>query len=207
MNKGIWDMSKSIGAAVVAAIVASFAVCTPAASADLDSSGVTGSFFNATPVKANATGFYIAGGVATDAHRIKGEKHTTSIGLDGYGITGRFGYDRCVTTKCKIVAGIFGSIDYSNAQSNNVKAAFSYDAGGRVGIALGGTLVYANAGGSWRDFDNADYSPSGYFFGGGLQSDLGDGFAIILEGREERVSDAGVDASIESIRLFLSKKF
>jgi hypothetical protein len=176
--------------------VAMFA--SAAGAADMYGKGVA-------PITARVnSGVYIGGFAGTDMHSVD-EGSSVSVGLDGYKLTGRIGYDHCIASTCSFVLGAFGDIGYSNAKTTggdiDVTAAWSYDLGVRAGIPLGGTLLYATGGFEWDNFDikSGSYDPSGPFAGAGVQFDLGNKWAGTIELRRAWVDQTNINDTRDSV--------
>jgi opacity protein-like surface antigen len=182
-----------------------------ATAADLSSSSKK----YASPASAG-TGFYVGVGAGLDVQTLSEDGSPLTISADAYVMRARFGYDLAPLSAMgmpSIVFGIIGDVSYSTVEKFDVSAAWSGDILVRAGIPLGGTLLYAGGGGVWKEFDvpSVSYSPSGWAAIGGLQADLGNGFAVQIEGRREWADDkvAGdkIENTSDSVTVFLVKKF
>ena len=189
-------MTRSIFAAVLSAL----ALVGAASAADLPANQ-NPLYAIATAHSVNDTGFYFGAGAGTDMHKIS---PGVSIGLDGYALTGRVGYDYKFA-KSFIVGG-FGDINYSSASIGDVNANLSGDIGVRVGVVMGGTMFYAGAAEVWKDFSGVSYAPSGPLARIGMQVDLGAGFGVAIEGDRSWADTKGVTDTADSIRFVLLKK-
>lgn len=183
------------------------ALTSSAIAADiLDSIDRAGTLQLSETPKALGAGPYIGLGVGTDVHTF-GDKDTlpVAIGIDGTVFSGRLGYD--FTLRKHLLIGAFGDVNYSTTGAMGVDVDYSYQLGGRAGLRLGSTLVYGVGGGAWNDFSGVNYQPTGYFAGAGLQTDLGGGFSLALEGQREWTKDQDIEQEADKIRLWLLKKF
>jgi len=157
--------------------------------------------------KSLGAGPYVGLGIGTDIHAVDAGVEVDAS-IDGAMFTGRLGYD--IALRKHLLLGAFGDVNYSTAGAGDVDADYSYQLGGRAGLRLGGTLLYGMGGYAWNDFSGVDYQPTGYFAGGGLQTDLGDGFSLAIEGQrewsEDGVGGEDVEQTADRIRLMLLKK-
>jgi hypothetical protein len=154
------------------------------------------------------------------------------VSSDGFFATGRLGYDFQFN---RTVVGVFGDVNWENLDARAIETAeFTYAAGARVGHIVGGAnLLYINGGFEFNneadiDLDlDAGTDPSSfefdrYFVGGGLESQIGGGFALGVEGRfawsDDETSPTGntgdglnngtpVNSSEISAMIFLKKSF
>ncbi len=187
---------KTILACSLAALLSS-----PALAADLSRTPRTGT----APV--GWAGPYIAAGAGYAVDTV--DTGAVSIAAEGLRLAGRAGYN---FQWGNIVAGPFADIAWTNAKvaTNFGEVDLSYAVGGRVGVVMGGALVYANAGWEWQDFTktgDVDYNPDGMFAGGGIEVNLGSGFAAGLEGRHSWRSDADMDNGATTALVLFSKRF
>lgn len=188
------------------AALALMAAFTAASAADMYGSSKD------TPITARVnSGVYIGGFVGTDMHSVDGTRdgESVTVGLDGYKITGRIGYDHCIASTCSFIIGAYGDVAYSNANTAGATAAWSYDLGIRAGIPLGGTVLYGTGGFEWDDFKitNGSYAPSGPFAGAGVQFDLGNKWAGTVELRRAWVDKSNTSDTRDSVMLGVVKFF
>lgn len=196
---------------LVTLIGAASLVTSPAYAADiLDNLNSNAAATTTGTPKSLGTGPYIGAGVGLDVHAIDTGEGIEGINasFDGVAFTGRLGYD--ISPRRHVVLGVFGDVDYSTAGAAGVDTDFSYKLGARAGAQLGGALLYVNGGYVWSDFKGVDYSPDGPFAGIGMQTDLGNGFSLAVEGSrewsEDSVDGQDVEQEADKIKLMLMKK-
>ncbi len=163
-----------------------------------------------------ATGLFVGIGGGLDVQNLSEKGSPVTIGDDSYVVRARAGYDFAPLTVAgmpSLVFSVIGDISYSTAETLDVKAAWSADLLARVGVPLGGSLLYAGGGGVWKEFDvpAVSYNPSGWAVIAGLQTDLGRNWALQIEGRREwaddKVEGIKINNTADSVSLFLIKKF
>jgi outer membrane immunogenic protein len=189
------------------------------------------------------TGFYVGAGIGSGAvvHdlevNVPGANLLSFDGIGGEGIFGTVivGYDRKVTHN--IVAGVFFDYDFSNISTDlsvpgifnaSLEHMYSWSVGARVGMLTSpSTLWYGTAGYTQAEFDfssNPAFALNvprfkGYFVGGGVESQLRDGWALRAEYRftqydSESVFNTGpggidvtLEPSMHTARVALTYKF
>jgi outer membrane immunogenic protein len=187
------------------------------------------------------TGFYVGAGIGSGAvvHDLSvGIPGLNVLGFDGIGGEGFFGtvivgYDRKLTSN--IVAGVFTDYDFSNISSDvsllgglfsaSLEHKYSWSAGGRLGVLTSpSTLWYGTAGYTQAEFDLTSSIGSldlpkfkGYFLGGGVESQLVQGWSLRAEYRytqfqSETVASIGpinidVEPSMHTGRVALTYKW
>jgi outer membrane immunogenic protein len=176
------------------------------------------------------TGLYIGAGVGAGA--VVHDLSVFGLSFDGIGGEGIFGtvtvgYDMQINSR--LVAGLFADYDFSDISTTLSAGGFSASAdhkhswsvGGRLGILTAPTtLWYGTVGYTQAKFEiNSTLGAvpvpdfSGYFVGGGVESQLGGGWAVRGEYRfsqfdsETIAGFVDVEPSMHTARVSLTYKF
>ncbi len=166
------------------------------------------------------SGFYIGAGVGGGAvvYDIGG---VADFGGEGFFGTVTIGYDHQINSRW--VAGIFADYDFSNIKTSGSLFGVSgeiqnaWAVGARLGMLTSPTtLWYGTAGYTEMEVDlNVPISVptfTGYFLGGGAESQLGGGWSLKGEYRfsqfdSETIAGVDVEPTMHSFRAVLSYKF
>ena len=166
------------------------------------------------------TGFYIGAGAGGGAIVYDVGAGLGDFGGEGFFGTVTVGYDHQINSRW--VAGLFADYDFSNITTNSLfgvsgELKHTWSVGGRLGMLTSPTTLWYGTAGYTQikvDLDIPINVPtfSGYFLGGGVESQLGGGWSLRGEYRfsqfdSEDVGGVDVEPSMHTVRAVLSYKF